>query len=242
MNAPGRPYLNSVFLISLACVAWSGSLASHDAAAFAVQEPLPSPRQTATPLGATPVGAAKYVSDFAQAWAGVTSYTATVTVFEQKGAQVQNLIFDYAFRKPSTVTVHVVSGPNAGAILSWDGGTTVVASRGRGLLALFKKTYSLHDAQVTTIRGSSIDQLSFGAILSDAQQAGVLSEAPSDAIDGVAADAVELIPTASPSDAGLTREVVDLSTLTHLPVRVLGFDGSALVIRIGFSNVVVAGS
>jgi len=234
--------LNSVLLFGLACVAWSGSLASHDAAACAVQEPLPSPSPTATPLGATPAGAAKYVNDFAQAWASVTSYTATVTVFEQKGAQVQNLVFDYAFRKPSTVTVRVVSGPNAGAILSWDGGTTVVASRGRGLLALLKKTYSLHDAQVTTIRGSSIDQLSFGAILSDAQQAGVLSEAPSDAIDGVAADAVELIPAASPSDAGLSREVVDLSTITHLPVRVLGFDGSALVIRIGFSNVIVAGS
>jgi outer membrane lipoprotein-sorting protein len=242
MNAPVRSHLNLALLFSLACAAWSASLAFRDAPASAVQEPLPSPRPTAAPLEATPAGAAKYVSDFAQAWASVTSYTATVTVFEQKGTQVQNLIFDYTFRKPSTVTVHVVYRPNAGAILSWDGGTTLVATRGRGLLALFKKTYPLHDAQVTTIRGSSIDQLSFGAILADAQQAGVLSEAPSDAIDGVAADAVELIPAASPSDVGLTREVVDLSSITHLPMRVLGFDGSTLVIRIGFTNVMIAGS
>ena len=237
-NAPVRSLLNSVLLCSLTCAAWFGSLAFRDAPAVAVQEPLPTARPTATPLEATTPGAAKYVSDFAQAWAGVTSYTATVTVFEQKGTQTQNLVFDYAFQKPSTVTVHVVSGPNAGATISWDGGATVTARRGRGLLALFKKTYSLHDAQVTTIRGSSIDQLSFGAILADAQQPGALSEAASDTIDGVAADAVTLIPSASPSDSGLSREVVDLSTITHLPIRVLGFDGPTLVIRIDFSNVV----
>ena len=30
---------------------------------------------------------------------------------------------------------------------------------------MFKRTLSLHDPLVTTLRGSSIDQLSFGAIL-----------------------------------------------------------------------------
>ena len=220
-------HVDLIFGLSLAC-------------ATVVQAPVPSPRPTATSPEATSTGAAKYVSSYAQAWAAITSYTATVTVFEQKDTQVQNLVFDYMFRKPATVTVHVVAGPNAGAILDWNGGTTVVASRGRGLLGLFKKTYSLHDPQVTTIRGSSIDQLSFGAILVDAQQAGVRSEAPPDVIDGVASDAVELVPTASSFDAGVSREIVYLSTITHLPMRVLGFDGSTLVIRIDFSNVLTS--
>ncbi len=217
---------------------WSGALSE-------AQVPPPtsapaSPSASATPHETTAGDAEKYVAAFAAAWSGVTSYNASVTVFEQKGAQVQNVVLDYRFRKPSYVTVRVIAGPNAGASLSWDGGPTVVARRGSGLLALFKKTYALHDPQVTMIRGSSIDQLSFGAILADAQEPGALSEAASDAIDGVAADAVTLIPTHAAADAGLTREVVDLSTVTHLPMRVLGFDGATLVLRIDFAKVVVS--
>jgi hypothetical protein len=56
-------------------------------------------------------------------------------------------------------------------------------------------------------------------------------------VDGVAINAVTLIPAGSESDAGLTREVVELSTVTHLPVQVLGYDGSTLVRKIDFSNV-----
>ena len=97
----------------------------------------------------------------------------------------------------------------------------MVARRGTGLAALFKKTFSLHDPGVTTIRGSSIDQLRFGAILAQAQQVGgTLSEAGSDVIDGVATDAVALVPADPAADAGLSREVVELSEVTHLPVRV----------------------
>lgn len=69
---------------------------------------------------------------------------------------------------------------------------------------------------------------------------GTLSEAPADAINGVAAEAVTLIPSKA-DDAGLTREVVELSTITHLPMRILGFDGMTLVRRIDFTNVNVSG-
>jgi hypothetical protein len=184
------------------------------------------------------VAAAREIAAFARAWAGVSGYIATVAIFDQKGTQTQNLVFDYTFHKPSNVTVHVVAGPNAGVTLTWDGGATVVARRGSGLAAMFKRTLSLHDPLVTTLRGSSIDQLSFGAILVyGEQQAGSLSEAPGEVIDGVAVNAVTLIPAGSVTDAGLTREVVELSTLTHLPLRVLGYEGSTLVRRIDFSNV-----
>jgi hypothetical protein len=219
---------------------------------FAAAIPLlgaqPNPTPSATPSGVpapltSPSGvAAQQLDAFARAWAAVTAYSATVTVFEQKDAQVQNVVFNYTFRKPASVTVHVASGSNAGVTLVWDGGTTVVAHRGSGLVALFKRTLSLHDPQATTIRGSSIDQLSFGAILAHAQaEAGTLSEVPGDVIDGVGTDAVRLSSTTPAADAGLTREVVELSTITHLPVRVLGYDGEMLVRRIDFSNVTLSG-
>jgi outer membrane lipoprotein-sorting protein len=175
---------------------------------------------------------------FERAWAAVASYTATVTVFDEQGAQVQNLVLNYTFRKPSSATVHVVKGPNAGGTLVWNGGNTVVAHRGSGLRALLTKTYSLHDPVVTTLRGSSIDQLSFAAIISHAQDtAGTVSEATGPLIDGVSTEAVSLVPASSAADAGLTLEVIDISSATDLPIRVLGYDGPALVRQVQFANV-----
>jgi outer membrane lipoprotein-sorting protein len=203
-------------------------------------QPAPSPSATVSPFTApSGVSAEAVLEQFAAAWSRVTAYKATVTVFERKDAQVQNVVLDYTFRKPSSVTVHVDAGPNAGVTMIWDGGTTVVAHRGSGLAALFKKTFSLHDPQATTIRGSSIDQLSFGAILAHAQQeAGKLTETAQADIGGVGIAAVTLMSADPGADAGLTREIVELSTSTHLPVQVLGYDGPTLVRQIGFSNVV----
>jgi len=219
--------------------------------ALAAPSPLPAAQPNPTPLATTsrvpaPVPASSDAAEqrlaaFAAAWGALTAYNATVTVFEQKDTQVQNVVFDYTFRKPASVTVHVVAGQNAGVTLAWDGGTTVVARRGSGLFALFKRTLSLHDPLATTIRGSSIDQLSFGAILAHAQaEAGTLSEVPGEVIDGVATDAVRLSSTAPAANAGLTREVVELSTITHLPVRVIGYAGDVLVRRIDFSKVTLS--
>jgi hypothetical protein len=122
--------------------------------------------------------------------------------------------------------------------LAWGGGSTVVARRGKGLAALFKRTLPLHDPLATTIRGSSIDELSFGAILAHAQEtAGALSVGKGDTIDGSATTAVTLEPTVAATDAALTREVIEVSETTHLPMRVLGYAGQVLVRKIDFSNV-----
>jgi outer membrane lipoprotein-sorting protein len=177
---------------------------------------------------------------FALAWVGISGYSATVTVSEQQGAQTQQEAFDYTFLKPSSATMHVVSGPNTGVTVVWGGGTTVVAHRGSGLTAMFKKTFPLHDPHVTTIRGSSLDQLSFGAILiHGADTAGVVSEGDGPTIDAVPTDQVTLVPTNAMIDTGLTLEVVDLSKATHLPVRLSGYEGTTLVRTIDFSNVVL---
>lgn len=175
---------------------------------------------------------------FTSAWAAIAGYSARVTVFEQKGARVQHVVFDYNFRKPSNVIVHVVKGPNEGVTLVWNGGATMSAHRGSGFVALFKRTLSLHDPLATTIRGSSIDQLSFGAILAHGQQTqGTVSQGRGTVIDGVATDAVSLIPTSPAADAGLTYETIEISKMTHFPMRVVGYEGRTLVRRVDYSNV-----
>jgi hypothetical protein len=232
----------SRLMIATACAALL--VMSHVAVPADALQAAPSPVMSPTAMPATTPqasqsdAAAREIAAFAHAWAAVTGYSATVTIFDQKGTQTQHLVLDYTFRKPSNVTVHVLAGPNTGVTLTWDGGTTVVARRGSGLAALFKRTLSLHDPQVTTLRGSSIDQISFGAILAHGQhEAGSLSEAPGEVIAGVATNAVTLAPAGSSTDAGLTREVVELSAATHLPMRVLGYEGSALVRDVEFSKV-----
>ena len=177
------------------------------------------------------------LSSFANAWVAVTAYNATITVFEQKGVKIQNMVFKYTFRKPSTVTVDVVGGRNSGVALLWTGGTTVSAHRS-GAAGMFKETLSLRDPQLTTIRGSSIDELSFAQILVHVQQTpGKISQAPGLEINDVATDAVTLTPSHPVSDAGYTREVLEISRTTHFPLRVLGYQGATLVRKIDFVDV-----
>ena len=91
---------------------------------------------------------------------------------------------------------------------------------------------------VMTIRGSSVDQLSFSAILAHAHQAsGNVSEAPGDLIDGVLTDAVTLVPLDPAADAGLSREIIEISPTTNVPMRVLGYDGPTVVRQIDFADV-----
>lgn len=195
-------------------------------------------RVSAQPTADAPIPKRDMLDEFARAWAPLKGYTATVTVAERKGAQAQNIVLEYRFLKPASVSVHIDAGPNAGVTMVWDGGANIVAHRGSGFAALFKKTMSLHDPQTTTIRGSSIDQLSFGAILAHAQQqAGIMTQAPLGDVGDMGTEAVTLVSADPSTDAGLTREVVELSTSTHLPVRVLGYDGATLVRQIDFSNV-----
>jgi hypothetical protein len=189
----------------------------------------------ANAFSVTPSRSSSALSAFRTAWTSVTAYNATVTVFEQKGIIVQNVIFKYTFRKPSTVTVDVVGGPNNGVSLLWTGGPTVQAHRGSGIGGVFKKTFSMHDPQVTTIRGSSIDELSFAQILAHAQATpGKISQRPGLKINDVATDSVTLIPTYPAQTRGYTREVIEISKTTHFPLRVLGYQGSTLVRKVDF--------
>jgi hypothetical protein len=91
---------------------------------------------------------------------------------------------------------------------------------------------------VTTIRGSSIDELSYGAILAHAEQtAGRLSESRGEPIDGNATESLSLVPEDPAADAGFSRETIDISTATQLPVRIQAYEGTTLVRTIDFSDV-----
>jgi outer membrane lipoprotein-sorting protein len=180
------------------------------------------------------------LSAFELALAPVTAYSATITVMEQKDRGELTTVGKYTFRKPSTVTLDVVGGPNDGATLLWTGGETVNVHRGTGLAGLFGKTVSLHDPLVTTSRGSSIDEISFERILEHGRAiAGSITEEPGPTIGDQATVAVTLTPADASTDSGYTREVIQIGTATHFPLRVLGYEGTTLVRKIEFADVKV---
>jgi hypothetical protein len=147
------------------------------------------------------------------------------------------MVFKYTFRKPSTVTVDIIGGPKNGDSLLWTGGTTVSAHR-PGLESAFKEKLSLHDPAVTTIRGSSIDEISFGSILAHGEATpGKISQSPGLTINGAATDAVTLIPSHPETDAGYTREVIEISRTTHFPLRIMGYQGALLARKVDFVDV-----
>lgn len=177
---------------------------------------------------------------FKGVWQNITSYSATVIVFEREGTEVQSSVLDYTFRKPSSATVYFSAGSHAGITVVWDGGDTVVVHHSTGIAALFRKTFSLHDPHVTTVRHSSIDQLSFAAILAHAQGTpGIVSQDVGPSILDIPTEAVTLVPSSSLADTGLTREVVDIDVPTGLPLRILGYEGNTLVRQIDFSNIIL---
>ncbi len=189
----------------------------------------------AAPAGAAATAPLGAMSD---AVSGMPGYRASISLYERKGAQVQQAVYDYSFSRPDHATLHVVAGASAGGTLDWNGGSTVVAHKGGGIVGLFKKTLPLHDPLTTTIRGSSVDELSFGAIIAHVRSTpGTLRQGNGGTVNGAATTAFTLIPASPVRDGGYTREIVDISNATHLPVRVLGFAGRTMLRQVDFTNI-----
>jgi outer membrane lipoprotein-sorting protein len=165
------------------------------------------------------------------AYAKIAGYKTTAHVYQVKETQTQNSVYDYTFAKPASISMYIVSGPNNGATVTWTGGTSVRAGKG-----MFTKSVDLTDSLVTSLRGMTVVQLSFGSILQHAAEtAGALS-ASTTTLGGATVNLVNLDVANPQGDNGLTREVLYLSQTANLPVRVDGFVGATLVQTVTFEN------
>ena len=185
-------------------------------------------------LAAEPLPAA--LQPFADAWSKIDAYRAVLTVHETSGGQVQDRTYNYTFAKPHSATIAITGGPGRGGFERWDGSDTVTASPA-GLLSFVKLRVSIHDPRVVTLRGDTVDMASFAWLLQHFATQGRLST--------VSGPVIEHVPTVQVTDdvanpaenGGITRDVIDISTTTFLPVRALRYDGAALVKQIDISNV-----
>jgi outer membrane lipoprotein-sorting protein len=179
----------------------------------------------------SPAGAseAPALAAFANAVAGLQDYTVTIHTHEVLGRRVQDRIQQFWFKKPTLAKIEVTSGPGRGGLAVWRGGTTLRGHQG-GFLSFIKLTLDIHDARAESLRGDTIDTAYFGQWLTHfANTKGDVSQTPGPLVEGVPTDAVTLNVADPSADHNVSREIVYLSTATHLPLKTERFEGDALV-------------
>lgn len=173
---------------------------------------------------------------FAQSWSALPAYHATLAMHETAGANVQDRTYDFSFTKPNHATIVISSGPGRGGREVWDGGDTVIASP-PGILSSMHIKLAIHDARLVTLRGDTIAMASFGWILEHMQTDGTVTQHPGPTLEGTATNELTLAIADPAKAGGYTRDIVDCSTATGLPVRVQRYIGADLVKTITYTNV-----
>ena len=172
------------------------------------------------------------LSKFTAAWAKVNAYTCTITAHEVAGSRVQDRTYTMKFRKPYDTRMDLTGGDGRGSAVVWDGSSRVYGHQG-GFLAMFKKHLDLHDKMATSIRGTTVAEANFGALLDHIKG---LKGATVDAVaDGN--DTKINIAVADPlADQSVTRELMVLGA-NNLPVEFDQWEGDKQVKRVTYNDV-----
>lgn len=168
---------------------------------------------------------------FSTAWAGVHSYTVTITAHEVRGPNVQDRVYHASFTRPNNVRMDIVGGAGRGGAAIWSGGDKVYGHQG-GFLSFVRLHLNIHDPKAVSLRGTTIAQSSYGALLARFKQLKTSS------LDASAANGLTML-TASVADpaanAGVTREVLILGA-DHIPVEYDQYQGAAVVNHVRYSD------
>jgi outer membrane lipoprotein-sorting protein len=195
------------------------------AAAIAAALALTSSTALASPAGDAALAA------FSSAWDGVHSYTCTITAHEVLDSDVQDRVYNAVFERPNNVRMDIIGGAGKGGAAIWNGGDTVYGHEG-GFLSFIRLHLNIHDSKAVSLRGTTIAQSSFGALLQrfkdlktsslDAKTAGGETTVTANVLDPA-------------SDDGVTSEVLILGA-DHLPTTYTQFEGTKLVNHVSYWN------
>ena len=174
---------------------------------------------------------------FTKAVDHANDYTETVVAHEVKGDAVQDRTYHVYFRKPALERADIVSGPGHGGAAVWSGGDTVHGHQG-GILALIRLTLPITDGKAVDLLGNPMTVPLFSVARDHFLHDGTVSEGPGKTVNGAPTDALTFV-AADPAKARVSKEILYLSRVTHLPIRHEGFDGATLVETEDFSDQVV---
>ena len=173
------------------------------------------------------------LAKFAATWDKVNSYTCKLTAHEVLGSRVQDRTYDLTFRKPYDTKMNITGGDGKGGAAVWHGGDTLRGHQG-GFISFIKLNLNIHDGRATSIRGTTIAQANFGAILEHLESLkatiGVAAAGDSTDVDFAVAD---------PSgDQNVTKERVVLAS-DDLPTEYDEWEGDTLVRHVVYTDVVL---
>src|ERR1700732_2050073 len=167
-------------------------------------------------------------------WSNVRDYTLTIDAREFRGDRSRQQVLLYAYRRPHSARLEVLTGPGRGDVVVWRGEDRVIAYR-RGL-AIFSIRVKPSDERVTSLRGNGVLTPNFDKVLACfAGHSSRVSERPGPLIEGESTTAIELAHAGiaceldSPVDREGTRDVLYVSRKTGVPVRRERYAGARLV-------------
>ena len=215
-RAPRLPATSLVLALVVLCAALAGATSTSDAAST-----------SSASSGETSL------AKFAAVWDELNSYTCSLSAHEVLGTRVQDRSYNFVFRKPYDTKMDITGGDGKGGAAVWHGGDTLRGHQG-GFLSFVKLNLNIHDGRATSIRGTTIAQANYGAILDHVKSLKGTVEAS--AVDnGTAIDFS--VPDPS-SDESVTKERVVLAS-NGLPSEYEQWEGDTLVRRVVYTDVVI---
>jgi len=215
-RAPRLSASSGALALAAICAALAGTAISGDAASAA-----------SVSSGEAALG------KFTAAWDKLSSYSCSLTAHEVLGTRVQDRTYTFIFRKPYDTKMYITGGDGKGGAAVWHGGDTLRGHKG-GILSIFHKTLNIHDPEATSIRGTTIAQASFGAILEHVKSLKGSIEATASGNDMK----IDFSVPDPSGDQNVTKERVVLA-LSGLPAEYDQWEGSTLVRRVVYSDVIV---
>lgn len=186
----------------------------------------------AAQAAAPPLTAEGALAKYDAAWAPVRTYACTITAREVQGSRVQDRVYHIFFQKPHDTRMEIVGGDGRGGAAVWRGGDKVYGHQG-GLLRFFRLHLNIHDSRATSIRGTTIADANFGAVVDYIRR----SKTASRMAESVAGKTKLTFVIAGPiGENGVTKQVLVLDG-GNLPLEFWEYVGDQVVKRIIYSDV-----
>ena len=170
------------------------------------------------------------LAEFSTAWDGVRSYTCMIAAHEVRGKDVQDRVYRLAFVRPNNMRMDIVGGAGKGGVAIWNRGGTIYGHQG-GFLSFVKLHLNIHDPKAVSLRGTTVAQASFGALLQR------FKGLKTSSLDATAAHGLTTLTAniLNPAlESGVTREVLVFGA-DHLPVEYDECQGLQVVDHVRYS-------